>query len=181
MAEYVSCQCVAFVDADAFVSGSGDCMVRLWRLSRKDGSTKMSQTNLLRAHSGPVVCVAACRAWSIIVSGSEDGSVAIWDLNRAIYVRSIWHDRANGNCAIRSVAINEATARHLDREFIIGHKLNQFVTGIYRFLFGPQTVPAHHQCPSNRRARLGSFDEPHYILNILGARIRAVRRSCRRP
>ncbi len=101
--------------------------------------------------------------------------MAIWDLNRAIYVRSIWHDRANGNCAIRSVAINESTVSHLDREFIISHKLNQFVTGIYRFLFGPQTVSAHHQCPSNRRARLGSFDESDYILNILGARIRAVR------
>ncbi|KAI5118373.1 hypothetical protein M0805_008701 [Coniferiporia weirii] len=112
VAEAISCVCAAFVDHELLVTGSDDSMLRLWQLTRKDGRTSMSQTHILRAHSAAVVCVAACRPWSIIVSGSEDGTAVIWDLNRAIYVRSIDH-RAPGesdseNNSVRLVAINES-------------------------------------------------------------------------
>lgn len=69
----------------------------------------------MRVHTNEVVCVAASRTWSLVVSGSKDGSAAIWDLNRGTYVRSIWHGQLEGpeddNMAVTHVAINESTVR----------------------------------------------------------------------
>ena len=110
----MSCSCLAFVDSDNFVTGSNDNMLRQWVIIRKDATTKISQTHLLRAHSGRVLCVAVCRSWSLIVSGSEDGTVSLWDLNRSIYVRSINHNsvsakRGKGGNEVNLVAINAST------------------------------------------------------------------------
>ncbi|KAJ3732688.1 hypothetical protein DFJ43DRAFT_1131718 [Lentinula guzmanii] len=77
------CSCAAFADEGCLVTGSSDWMV---------------------------VSVAACRAWSVIVSGSRDGSAAVWDLNRAVYVRSIWHSKKGGEMsAVSLIDINEST------------------------------------------------------------------------
>lgn len=35
----------------------------------------------LLGHSAPVLSLALCRAFSIAVSGSQDGSAIMWDLN----------------------------------------------------------------------------------------------------
>ena len=96
------------------MTGSTDSTVRLWQLERKDYTPSMRQTHIMRSHTAPVACVAACRAWSLVVSGSEDGTAIIWDLNRAAYVRSIRHGRredlpANEIEAVNLVAINEST------------------------------------------------------------------------
>jgi len=57
-------------------------------------------------HTKAVICVTASRAWSIVASGSKDESAALWDLNRGVYVRSIWHGEGE---AVHLVAINEST------------------------------------------------------------------------
>lgn len=73
----------------------------------------MSLSHIMRIHTDEVVCVAASRTWSIVVSGSKDGSAAIWELNRGGYVRSIWHPQEGKAMAttINLVAINESTVR----------------------------------------------------------------------
>ncbi|KAJ3720550.1 hypothetical protein C8R42DRAFT_671005 [Lentinula raphanica] len=114
------CSCAAFADANVLVTGSSDWSVRIWRLFRGGGGStavggggtplSISQAHIMRIHTDEVVSVAACRAWSVIVSGSRDGSAALWDLNRAVYVRSIWHDRRGGEMAMVSlIDINEST------------------------------------------------------------------------
>ncbi|KAJ3818015.1 beach-domain-containing protein [Lentinula raphanica] len=114
------CSCAAFADANVLVTGSSDWSVRIWRLSRGGGGSggvggggtplSISQAHIMRIHTDEVVSVAACRAWSVIVSGSRDGSAALWDLNRAVYVRSIWHDKRGGEMAMVSlIDINEST------------------------------------------------------------------------
>lgn len=114
MVEPISCSCGVFVDSDIFITGSSDTMLRMWRLSRKDGSTTLTQTHMLRAHSANVVCVTACRAWSVIVSGSEDGTAIIWDLNRAVYVNTIDHrEDDQDDTAVHCVAVNDSTVRRL--------------------------------------------------------------------
>ena len=67
----------------------------------------ISLLNMMRVHRDSILCVAASRPWSIIVSGSKDGSVALWDLNRAVYMRSIWH----GEVGVHLATINESTVR----------------------------------------------------------------------
>ena len=65
----------------------------------------------MRAHTGTVLSVAASRSWSLAVSRSQDGSAVVWDLNRGVYVRSIYHGE-NPNSAVHLVAINESTVSH---------------------------------------------------------------------
>jgi WD40 repeat protein len=69
-------------------------------------------SHIMRVHTDEVITVAASRAWSMVVSGSKDGSAAIWDLNRGVYVRSIWHGREGAaSSKVHLVAINESTVR----------------------------------------------------------------------
>ena len=120
-------------------------MLRLWRLSRSDGITSMSQTHTLRAHSGPVLCITACKTWSIIVSGSEDGSAVIWDLNRAIYVRSIWHGDTIEHDSVNLVAVNDSTVCVFAR---LTHDMDliNYYTGIHCELLSQKTVPPYSKC-----------------------------------
>ncbi|KAF9267665.1 beach-domain-containing protein [Marasmius fiardii PR-910] len=111
--EGVSCTCAAFADSHNLVTGSSDYTVRMWTLSRSTRpgtpSLNVALSHILRTHSDEVTCVAASRPWAVAVSGSRDGSAAIWDLNRAVYVRSIWHGEDGELTAVNLTAINEST------------------------------------------------------------------------
>ncbi|TFY62229.1 hypothetical protein EVJ58_g3994 [Rhodofomes roseus] len=114
--ESTACSCAVFADPSTLVTGSRDHTVRLWRVQRpgqslnayKEPPLNITVTHVMRAHTSDVVCVTASRAWSVVVSGSKDGSAAFWDLNRGTYVRSIWH--GEGECAgVHLVAVSEST------------------------------------------------------------------------
>ncbi|KIK63270.1 hypothetical protein GYMLUDRAFT_196894 [Collybiopsis luxurians FD-317 M1] len=111
------CSCAAFADSNNLVTGSSDHTVRLWTLARgvQAGSSSgylplsVSPAHIMRVHTDEVVAVAASRPWSLIVSGSRDGSAALWDLNRAVYVQSIWHGDGGEMSAVSLIDINEST------------------------------------------------------------------------
>lgn len=120
--ESAYCTCAAFADANNLVTGSSDYTVRLWKIARRGqpgsggsgaasiAGTRISLSHIMRVHTDEVVSVAASRAWSLVVSGSKDGSAALWDLNKGVYVRSIWHGEEGGpDNAVNLVAINEST------------------------------------------------------------------------
>ncbi|THV04025.1 beach-domain-containing protein [Dendrothele bispora CBS 962.96] len=117
--EGTSCACAAFADSSNLVTGSSDHIVRLWTLTRGHLTglpLSISVSHTMRVHTDKVISVAASRAWSIAVSGSEDGSAAVWDLNRALYIRSIWHGSEKGGsedkekaAAVHLIDINEST------------------------------------------------------------------------
>jgi WD40 repeat protein len=82
------------------------------------GDLRLSLSHILRVHTSEVLCVTTSRTWSSIVSGSRDGSAALWDLNKGTYVRSIWHGNVeegptDDNYAVNLVAINESTVSAL--------------------------------------------------------------------
>ncbi|EKM53226.1 uncharacterized protein PHACADRAFT_210920 [Phanerochaete carnosa HHB-10118-sp] len=112
--ESALCSCAAFADSETLVTGSTDYTVRLWKLSRASPGGHKSEpplnvnlTHIMRGHSAPVSCIAASRAWSLVVSGSRDGSAGLWDLNRGIHVRSIWHGEGPAH-AVHLAAIQES-------------------------------------------------------------------------
>lgn len=121
VAEAAACSCAAFADSESLVTGSDDATVRIWRLSHRDKESSRDKDKdigsalrllfILRGHTEAVRCVAASRAWSIAVSGSDDGSISIWDLNRGTYVRSISYSSQppSSKDGIRLVAIQEST------------------------------------------------------------------------
>lgn len=69
----------------------------------------------MRIHTEEVVCVTASRPWSAVLSGSKDGSAVLWDLNRGMYVRTIWHGHSEED-SVHLVAINESTVSVLCAE-----------------------------------------------------------------
>ncbi|KAJ7615896.1 beach-domain-containing protein [Roridomyces roridus] len=106
--EEAFCVCAAFADSDNLVTGCSDYTVRLWRLVRSS-TVRLGLSHIMRIHTDDVVSVTASRPWSVVVSGSKDGSAAIWDLNRGIYIRSIWHGDGGEESAVRLVAVNDST------------------------------------------------------------------------
>jgi WD40 repeat protein len=103
------CSCAAFPDSETLVTGSHDSKVRLWRLSHRE-HTSLSLLYILTGHRQRVLCVAASRAWSLVVSGSEDGCAMLWELNRAQYVRTIEH-----GSPVNLVTVNESTVSTLSK------------------------------------------------------------------
>ena len=113
--EYAFCTCAVFADASSLITGSSDYTVRLWKVVRgpnpnsSSSAMQVSLSHIMRVHTDEVTCVTASRPWSLVVSGSKDGSAALWDLNRGVYVRSIWHGKGEECTAVDLVAINEST------------------------------------------------------------------------
>jgi hypothetical protein len=113
--EYAFCTCAVFADASSLITGSSDYTVRLWKVVRgpnpnsSSSAMQVSLSHIMRVHTDEVTCVTASRPWSLVVSGSKDGSAALWDLNRGVYVRSIWHGKGEESTAVDLVAINEST------------------------------------------------------------------------
>jgi len=108
------------------VTGGEDHTVRLWRLVRTiQDPLQLAMSHIMRGHQEPVICVAASRAWSIVVSGSKDGSAIVWDLNRGVYVTSIWHGKEE-NAQVYLVAVNESTGyiATCSREKLCLHTVN---------------------------------------------------------
>lgn len=107
--ESVPCNIIAFADGENMASGGNDHTVRLWKLIRNYGvPLRVTVSHVMRGHKEPVICLSASRTWSVVVSGSKDGSAIVWDLNRGTYVASIWHgnDERHG---VHLVSINEST------------------------------------------------------------------------
>ncbi|KAJ7639738.1 beach-domain-containing protein [Mycena polygramma] len=110
--EEAFCVCAAFADSTNLVTGCSDYTVRLWRITRASSNSnnvRLGLSHIMRIHTDDVVSVTASRAWSVVLSGSKDGSAALWDLNRGIYIRSIWHGEDKEVSAVHLVAVNEST------------------------------------------------------------------------
>ncbi|TFK65264.1 beach-domain-containing protein [Pluteus cervinus] len=113
--ENAYCNCASFADSQSLVTGSSDYTVRLWKVTRSAtsggayNSMRIHLSHIMRTHTDEVTCVTASRTWSLVVSGSKDGSAALWDLNRGVYVRSIWHGSPTEPDPVNLVAINDST------------------------------------------------------------------------
>lgn len=154
--ESAFCSCATFADADTLVTGSTDNTVRLWHVVRNDRSREqpvtIQLTHLMRGHTARVTCIAASRAWSLVVSGSQDGSAALWDLNRGVYTRSIRHGTGT-SAEIHLTAICASTVRR--RTAVPGRRkpLTEGCAGLHRDLLTRSTVATHHQRASHRLPR----------------------------
>ncbi|KAG0046041.1 hypothetical protein BGZ83_008753 [Gryganskiella cystojenkinii] len=96
--------CVKWADDRTIVTTSRDTVVCIWRIVQSR-SYELKLMKCLRGHRETVNTVAISVAYSIIVSGSEDKSCIVWDLNRLEYVRQL----GKHEDGVRVVAINDAT------------------------------------------------------------------------
>lgn len=93
-------------------------MVTVWQYDKK----KLTIKKNLYGHTEPVTCLAASRAYNLIVSGSRDRTCILWDLSRLQFVRQLLGHPA----PVAAVAINEVTVsfHFLSTHFSI-HVLNE--------------------------------------------------------
>ena len=157
--EYAFCTCAVFADASSLITGSSDYTVRLWKVVRgpnpnsSSSAMRVSLSHIMRVHTDEVTCVTASRLWSLVVSGSKDGSAALWDLNRGVYVRSIWHREGRESTAVDLVAINEST---VSTTTLFWEQTTQCwywgFLGLHCHLFSPQIVSTYYQWSTHRDA-----------------------------
>lgn len=157
--ESAFCTCAAFADNDNLVTGSSDHTVRLWNVTRGGNQIGTSGTpiskdilhialsHIMRVHTERVVSVTASRAWSLVLSGSADGSAALWDLNRGVYIRSIWHSD-DAESPVHLVAINESTVSQNCNSLWIQADCPVFL-GICCHLLKDEIMSTHDQCSAH--------------------------------
>ena len=98
------------VDVGLLVTaGTEDCCVILWKAeSTAAGAFGDYQfAGAMYGHAQLVTCLAVSRAYSLIVSGSSDSSIIVWDLNRREAVRQL--RVVPFGAVISAVAIDHAT------------------------------------------------------------------------
>uniref|UniRef100_A0A803XXU5 WDFY family member 4 n=1 Tax=Meleagris gallopavo TaxID=9103 RepID=A0A803XXU5_MELGA len=106
MADWGKCLCAVCPSATTIITSGTSSVVCVWELSLvKDKVKRLSLRQALYGHSQSVTCLAASVTYSIIVSGSDDRTCIIWDLNHLTYITQL---PAHG-ASLSSVAINNST------------------------------------------------------------------------
>ncbi|KAL6972416.1 hypothetical protein U1Q18_046309 [Sarracenia purpurea var. burkii] len=73
------------------VTGADDGLVCVWRIS-KDGPRALRRLDLeksLCAHTGRITCLCVNQPYMMIVSGSDDCTVILWDLGSLVFIRQL--------------------------------------------------------------------------------------------
>ena len=99
-------------DGNVVFTGDTTSVVNVWKIKteprkdkRRPPHATVSLRNRLYGHTDEITCLAYSKEYRVIVSGSKDNSVIIWDLNSLQYV----HRLEGHTQAIQSVAINNVT------------------------------------------------------------------------
>lgn len=190
--EATFCSCAAFADPETLVTGSLDHTVCLWHVNRgsnsgigapwqRESALSITLTHIMRAHTSEVICVTASRTWSLAVTGSKDGSAALWDLNRGAYVKSIWHGPGD-NSEVHLVTVNESIVSR-SRQYTCMDNLILFSAGLHRNMFEKQAMSAYCQCAADRLSGsrvfyCAAFVSTNYLYGVSRTRIFACRRAC---
>ncbi|XP_062214623.1 protein SPIRRIG-like isoform X2 [Phragmites australis] len=83
-------QCIGVShDGNILTAGGDDGVVSVWRFV-KDGIRRLLRMEkALCAHTGTITCVYVSQPYSLIVSGSDDCSVILWDLTSLVFVKQL--------------------------------------------------------------------------------------------
>lgn len=78
-------------DGQIIVTGGDEGLVSVWRI-RKHGPRGLRHLQLekaLSAHTAKVSCLYVCQPYMLLVSGSDDCTVILWDLSSLAFVRQL--------------------------------------------------------------------------------------------
>ncbi|XP_039272900.2 WD repeat and FYVE domain-containing protein 3-like [Styela clava] len=99
-------KCVTMPNETTLVTGGTSTVVYVWKLpSPKDKIKNLQLKQSLYAHTDTVTCLASCSAYGILVSGSQDCTCIVWNLNRLSFVRQLRGHKSG----VAHTSINELT------------------------------------------------------------------------
>lgn len=82
-------------------------MVTVWQYwSRR---RRLAVKVCLYGHEEAVTCLAASPAYNLVVSGSRDGQVIVWDVERGIFVRQLIPTASGPIPPVSALAIDDLT------------------------------------------------------------------------
>ncbi|CAO1635423.1 unnamed protein product [Sympodiomycopsis kandeliae] len=93
--------CMTQAGPAVIMTGCRDGLVLLWKVDAPN--CELNLESALRGHSEQVTCLASSQNWRVAVSGSDDGTAIVWDINRATMVRTLRGHAA----AVQHVAIDD--------------------------------------------------------------------------
>ncbi|XP_071420399.1 WD repeat- and FYVE domain-containing protein 4 isoform X5 [Pithys albifrons albifrons] len=106
MADWGKCLCAVCPSSTTIITSGTSSVVCVWELSLvKDKVKCLNLRQALYGHTQAVTCLAASVTYSIFVSGSDDRTCIIWDLNQLTYINQLPAHEAS----LCSVAINNST------------------------------------------------------------------------
>ncbi|GAM17883.1 hypothetical protein SAMD00019534_010580 [Acytostelium subglobosum LB1] len=113
------------------VSGGADSMICVYNMRQK----KLSLAKRLVGHTGSITALTTSRSYSVIVSGSEDHTCIIWDLNRLTYSKTLTgHDSPISCVAVHDTTGDVATCAgstiniySINGQLILSHRTSQIV------------------------------------------------------
>lgn len=77
------CECVC--NGQMIVSGGTGGVVSFWKIYNSAQFLRYhGKVRHLRGHDGAINCLAACKPFSVVVTGSSDRTAIIWDTNRCV-------------------------------------------------------------------------------------------------
>ncbi|KAL2017373.1 hypothetical protein VTK56DRAFT_2253 [Thermocarpiscus australiensis] len=81
---------VAFADSKTLITAGEDCVVSVYMVHSVPGKpVELQPRSSLFGHKTPVTHIAVSKAFSTIVTVSQDGTAFLWDLNRLEFVRKL--------------------------------------------------------------------------------------------
>lgn len=93
-----------FLDSKTLVTGGTDNLVCLWTV-KNEKTTDFALLECLKGHTDTVTTIAASKTYSVLVTGSNDKTAIIWDVNRKKYIQSLT-GHENG---VQKICINDTT------------------------------------------------------------------------
>ncbi|EIW67560.1 hypothetical protein TREMEDRAFT_69630 [Tremella mesenterica DSM 1558] len=130
--EGISVKHAVFATPTLLITASSTSVFTAWRVSikglaYKKGDASLHREATLRGHTREVTCLAASTGWSLLVSGSKDGTAMVWDTNRLRYTRTLQTPRSE---SIVFVSIHEpdgtialASRKHIYLFSLNGHPI----------------------------------------------------------
>ncbi|XP_019355019.2 WD repeat- and FYVE domain-containing protein 4 [Alligator mississippiensis] len=90
MADWGKCLCAACPTPTTVITSGTSSVVCVWEISLlKDKVNTLTLKKTLYGHTQAVTCLATSVTYSIIVSGSDDKTCIIWDLNQLTYISQL--------------------------------------------------------------------------------------------
>ncbi|XP_026315295.1 WD repeat and FYVE domain-containing protein 3 isoform X1 [Hyposmocoma kahamanoa] len=102
--EIVTCVCPS--DKTIVTAGTSS-VVTVWQYSSR--RRRLGVKVCLYGHEEAITCLAASPAYNLVVSGSRDGQVIVWDVERGIFVRQLTPEAPGLPPPVSALAIDDLT------------------------------------------------------------------------